>query len=175
MHGHVRRERVSTRGIGCETWGAMCEALSLAPDAQCGLPTQFAALNTEGRGRRAATPPRPRPSVKLWIALLQPSRDSTLSLAWLRAGQLANRNFARGDRRLCVGQGRLRVPHLAQAPPCPQRLAGSATRSNQRPDTLMQDRKAARSTKPLATHGRTIRWVKVSRATRLFGTAGLPR
>src|SRR5215470_16880153 len=30
---------------------------------------------------------------------------------------------------------------------------------NQRPDTLMQDRKAARSTKPLATRGRTIHWV----------------
>ena len=30
------------------------------------------------------------------------------------------------------------------------------TRSNQRPDTLMLDRKAARSAKPLAAHGRTI-------------------
>jgi hypothetical protein len=35
-------------------------------------------------------------------------------------------------------------------------MARSMTRSNQRPDTLMQDRTAARSTKPLATHGRTI-------------------
>src|SRR5215470_7638386 len=35
-------------------------------------------------------------------------------------------------------------------------MARSTNRSNQRPDTLMQDRKAARSTKPLATHGRTI-------------------
>jgi hypothetical protein len=32
--------------------------------------------------------------------------------------------------------------------------------SNQRPDTLMQDRKAARSTKPLATHGRTIQVIR---------------
>jgi hypothetical protein len=35
-------------------------------------------------------------------------------------------------------------------------MARSTTRSNQRPDTLMRDRKAARSMKPLATHGRTI-------------------
>src|SRR5215475_2229132 len=33
-------------------------------------------------------------------------------------------------------------------------MARSTNRSNQRPGTLMQDRKAARSTKPLATHGR---------------------
>src|SRR5262245_60127820 len=35
-------------------------------------------------------------------------------------------------------------------------IARGTTRSNQRPDTLMQDRKADRSMKPLATHGRTI-------------------
>jgi hypothetical protein len=35
-------------------------------------------------------------------------------------------------------------------------MARSTTRSNQRPDTLMQDCKADRSRKPLATHGRTI-------------------
>jgi uncharacterized protein YjiS (DUF1127 family) len=42
-------------------------------------------------------------------------------------------------------------------------MAGSTTRSKQRPDTLMQDRTSARSTKPLATHGRTIHWVKMRR------------
>src|SRR5215831_18925226 len=42
-------------------------------------------------------------------------------------------------------------------------MARSTNRSNQRPDTLMQDRKAARSTKPLATRGRTIHWVKMRR------------
>jgi hypothetical protein len=35
-------------------------------------------------------------------------------------------------------------------------MARSTNRSNQRPDTLMQGRKAARLIKPLATHGRTI-------------------
>ena len=34
--------------------------------------------------------------------------------------------------------------------------ARSTKRSNQRPDTLMQDRKADTSMKSLATHGRTI-------------------
>src|SRR5215467_14956259 len=29
--------------------------------------------------------------------------------------------------------------------------------------------------KPLATHGRTIHWVKMSRATHFVGTAGLPQ
>src|SRR5260370_33576756 len=32
--------------------------------------------------------------------------------------------------------------------------------SNQRPDTLMQDRKPTARRKPLATRGRTIHWVK---------------
>jgi hypothetical protein len=54
-------------------------------------------------------------------------------------------------------------------------MARSSNRSNQRPDTLMQDRKAARSTKPLATHGRTIHSVKTSRATHFVGTAALPQ
>src|SRR5215831_19571193 len=35
-------------------------------------------------------------------------------------------------------------------------MARSTNRSNRRPDTLMQDRKANKSMKPLATHGRTI-------------------
>src|SRR5262245_29391591 len=35
-------------------------------------------------------------------------------------------------------------------------MAGSMTTSNQRPDTLMQDRKPTSRSKPLATHGRTI-------------------
>src|SRR5262245_3640826 len=42
-------------------------------------------------------------------------------------------------------------------------MAGS-TCSNQKPDTLMQDRTSARSRKPLATHGRTIHWVKPGNA-----------
>ena len=37
-------------------------------------------------------------------------------------------------------------------------MARSTNRSNQRPDTLMQDRKT-RSINPFATHGRTIHWV----------------
>src|SRR5215831_10808250 len=35
-------------------------------------------------------------------------------------------------------------------------VARSTARSNQRPDTLMQDRKLTARRKPLATHGRTI-------------------
>jgi hypothetical protein len=35
-------------------------------------------------------------------------------------------------------------------------MMARSTRSNRRPDTLMQDRYLARSMKPLATHGRTI-------------------
>ena len=35
-------------------------------------------------------------------------------------------------------------------------MARSTTRSNQKPDTLVQDPTFARSTKPLAPHGRTI-------------------
>src|ERR1700730_9027848 len=35
-------------------------------------------------------------------------------------------------------------------------MARSTTRSNRKPDTLMQDRTSAGSTNPLATHGRTI-------------------
>src|SRR5260370_24516366 len=35
-------------------------------------------------------------------------------------------------------------------------VARSTTRSNQRPDTLMQDRSPPPRRKPLATHGRTI-------------------
>src|SRR6266566_8991587 len=35
-------------------------------------------------------------------------------------------------------------------------VARSTTRSNQRPDTLMQDRSPPTRQKPLATHGRTI-------------------
>ena len=39
-------------------------------------------------------------------------------------------------------------------------VARSAKRSNQRPDTLMQDRSPPVRRNPLATHGRTIHWVK---------------
>src|SRR6266849_4400219 len=50
-------------------------------------------------------------------------------------------------------------------------VARSTTRSNQRPDTLMQDRSPPLRRKPLATHGRTIHWVKLggegTTATRL--------
>jgi hypothetical protein len=38
-------------------------------------------------------------------------------------------------------------------------MARSTTRSNQRPDTLMQDRISQDRRKPLAPHGRTIHWV----------------
>jgi hypothetical protein len=39
-------------------------------------------------------------------------------------------------------------------------MVRGSTRSNQRPDTLMQDRSPPARRKPLATHGRTIHWVK---------------
>ena len=42
-------------------------------------------------------------------------------------------------------------------------MVGSKSGSKQRPDTLMQDR-TARSTKPLAPHGRTIHWVRLGKA-----------
>jgi hypothetical protein len=38
-------------------------------------------------------------------------------------------------------------------------MVARSTRSNQRPDTLMQDRKPTARRKPLATHGPTIHWV----------------
>src|SRR5258708_35428489 len=41
--------------------------------------------------------------------------------------------------------------------------ARSTTRSNQRPDTLMQDRSPPDRQNPLATHGRTIHWVRLRR------------
>ncbi len=41
------------------------------------------------------------------------------------------------------------------------------TRSNRRPDTLMQDRNQTARRKPLATHGRTIHWVIRDRAVSL--------
>ena len=53
-------------------------------------------------------------------------------------------------------------------------MARSTTRSNQRPDTLMQDRKADRSMKPLATHGRTIHWVRFARGAPSAWTAAYP-
>src|SRR5262245_45039084 len=52
-------------------------------------------------------------------------------------------------------------------------MAGSTTCSNQRPDTLMQDR-IARSRKSLATHGRTIHWVKLGRTQLEHFSSGLP-
>src|SRR5215471_12838663 len=39
-------------------------------------------------------------------------------------------------------------------------MARSTNRSNQRPDTLMQDRKPTDRRNPLATHGRTTHWVE---------------
>jgi hypothetical protein len=39
-------------------------------------------------------------------------------------------------------------------------MMARSTRSNQRPDTLMQDRYLPDRRKPLAPHGRTIHWVK---------------
>jgi hypothetical protein len=51
---------------------------------------------------------------------------------------------------------------------------GALPRSK-RPDTLVQDRKAARSTKPLATHGRTIHWVKGCPCDHVGSTSGVPQ
>src|SRR5260370_11307307 len=42
-------------------------------------------------------------------------------------------------------------------------MARSTTRSNQRPDTLMQDRSPPARQNLLATHGRTIHWVRLRR------------
>src|SRR5215467_4120520 len=53
-------------------------------------------------------------------------------------------------------------------------MARSTNHSNQRPDTLMQDRKAARSTKPLATHGRTIQMGHERRFRDVRDQSGLP-
>jgi hypothetical protein len=39
-------------------------------------------------------------------------------------------------------------------------MMARSTRSNQKPDTLMQDRYLPDRRKPLATGGRTIHWVK---------------
>jgi hypothetical protein len=54
-------------------------------------------------------------------------------------------------------------------------MARSTIRSNQRPDTLMQDRKADRSTKPLATRGRTIHLGHFRRIARVPDWSGLPQ
>jgi len=40
-------------------------------------------------------------------------------------------------------------------------VARSTARSNRRPDTLMQERKPTDRRKPLATHGRSIHWVRL--------------
>src|SRR6266536_850105 len=53
-------------------------------------------------------------------------------------------------------------------------MARSTTRSNQRPDTLMQDRTSARSAKPLATHGRTIHWVTTGKVLIQHKISALP-
>ena len=53
-------------------------------------------------------------------------------------------------------------------------MARSINRSNQRPDILMQDRKAARSMKPLATHGRTIQVGQERRFRDVRSESGLP-
>src|SRR6476661_5678783 len=44
-------------------------------------------------------------------------------------------------------------------------MARSPTSSNQRPDTLMQNRSPPTRRKPLATHGRTIHWVSQNRSS----------
>jgi hypothetical protein len=46
-------------------------------------------------------------------------------------------------------------------------------RSNRRPDTLMQD-PSTKSTKTLATHGRTIHWVRNGKAQNEHKFSGLP-
>ena len=54
-------------------------------------------------------------------------------------------------------------------------MARSTNRSNQRPDTLMQDRKANRSMKkPLATHGRTIHSGQSRQIERVADTSARP-
>src|SRR5262245_35065949 len=53
-------------------------------------------------------------------------------------------------------------------------MAGSMTSSNQRPDTLMQDRKSKSRPKPLATHGRTIQMGQLQPPKARFGTSDLP-
>ena len=54
-------------------------------------------------------------------------------------------------------------------------MARSTNRSNQRPDTLMQDRKPTDRRNPLATHGRTIHWVKRGHAEQVDAAAGSPQ
>ena len=56
----------------------------------------------------------------------------------------------------CKLQGTVWNTVTANAGALTSMMARSTTRSNQRPDTLMQDRKADRSLIPLATRGRTI-------------------
>src|SRR5262245_64873714 len=51
-------------------------------------------------------------------------------------------------------------------------MAGSITSSNQRPDTLMQDRKPTSRSKPLATHGWTIHRVNCTDWTKAALRAG---
>src|SRR5262252_7833928 len=51
-------------------------------------------------------------------------------------------------------------------------MARSTRGSNQRPDTLMQDRTSAVDQSSLATHGRTIHWV-ISRQSVLLGLCPL--
>jgi hypothetical protein len=43
--------------------------------------------------------------------------------------------------------------------------------SNQRPDTLMQDRYRQLGKNPLATHGRTIHWVRIGHFDKAFLTS----
>src|SRR5215510_10451639 len=53
-------------------------------------------------------------------------------------------------------------------------VARSPTSSNQRPDTLMQDRPPPTRRKPLATHGRTIHWGQIRTSGAMQGLSVKP-
>src|SRR5258707_15004854 len=53
-------------------------------------------------------------------------------------------------------------------------MARSTTRSNQRPDTLMQDRLPPARQNPLATHGRTIHVGHFRKGTLAIARSALP-
>src|SRR4030081_3143238 len=53
-------------------------------------------------------------------------------------------------------------------------MARSTTRSNQRPDTLMQDRSPPARRNLLATHGRTIHSGQIRKSGRATGKSALP-
>ena len=53
-------------------------------------------------------------------------------------------------------------------------MMARSPRSNQRPDTLMQDRSPLTRRNLLATHGRTIHWVKLRRTQPEHMSSALP-